>query len=498
MPSLLDDATLTGGRSSPPEDAEPPASVQDAKPDSSEETDVEQKKLPFGSEFSPAQIDLRWLLEAVQRSDGDRSVLVALVREQFPRLRQQKQRADNVVIGLRAYGLIDRHDIRLSPIGERLVCAADLDEMYRALAVHILVDRHGLAVLQAIDTLGSRQEIVTKKSLSEELVRMGFIMPQATTHHLILLNWLRMVRVLPPKLYEVDHSRVAELLKTDPSTVSELEYLTQHERLFLRALFRLSDEPAKLLLVSDVVRYAQTLYSVVFPADQWQAKLLQPLQKKGWIELERGTKGRGAKSGRVRGTSRFESEHIVKLLDEDADAIPPDIRRRLRTPLDDVLAELRSDDKHVKGLALELLALRIAQMLDLQFRRYRLRSAETGYAEVDLIVEGERLVFSRWQVQCKNKSAVSLDDLAKEVGLAFMLKSHVVMMVTTGKFGEAIRRHARVVNETMALQVVLIDGQILTKVADAKGASAMVLVEELNRQARMTLQQKALQIEGVS
>jgi site-specific DNA-methyltransferase (cytosine-N4-specific) len=36
--------------------------------------------------------------------------------------------------------------------------------------------------------------------------------------------------------------------------------------------------------------------------------------------------------------------------------------------------------------------------------------------EVDFIFRSQRLVFSRWQVQCKNTAKVSLDDVAKEVG----------------------------------------------------------------------------------
>ncbi len=59
---------------------------------------------------------------------------------------------------------------------------------------------------------------------------------------------------------------------------------------------------------------------------------------------------------------------------------------------------------------------------------------KTGGFEVDVIVEGARLVFSRWQIQCKNTpdGKVSLEDIAKEVGLSIQIKSNVILVVRTG------------------------------------------------------------------
>jgi len=56
---------------------------------------------------------------------------------------------------------------------------------------------------------------------------------------------------------------------------------------------------------------------------------------------------------------------------------------------------------------------------------------------VDLIFESARLVFSRWQIQCKNYkksgAAVRVDDVAKEVGLTHTLKSNAIIVVTAKK-----------------------------------------------------------------
>jgi len=89
----------------------------------------------------------------------------------------------------------------------------------------------------------------------------------------------------------------------------------------------------------------------------------------------------------------------------------------------DILSDLTAKDKHQRGLALEALAFKLMRLLDMTYVATRLRGTTTGGAEVDLIFESSRLVFSRWQVQCKNTANVSLDDVAKEVGLTHMLKA---------------------------------------------------------------------------
>lgn len=276
----------------------------------------------------------------------------------------------------------------------------------------------------------------------------------------------------------------------------DVELLGEHERLFLRALARF--EPDESPLASQVMEAAESLYGVRFPQDRWQAAVLRPLAEKGWIRLARGTTGRGAKSGRLIGTDKFRNEFAQRLLEEDAPALSPELRAGLRKNfaeiVDGLTAKVGDDARNVRGLSLELLALRIAQFLDLAPRKWRLRSNQTGGAEVDLIVEGTRLLFSRWQIQCKNTGQVTVDDLAKELGLALLLKSHVVLMVTTGRFGRTVLEHARKANEETHIQVITLDGALLNAIANSPSEATNILTAFLNVQARNALQQKASQL----
>jgi site-specific DNA-methyltransferase (cytosine-N4-specific) len=136
------------------------------------------------------------------------------------------------------------------------------------------------------------------------------------------------------------------------------------------------------------------------------------------------------------------------------------------------------------------LAFKLMRLIDLTYVATRLRGTATGGAEVDVIFEATRLVFSRWQVQCKNTARVSLDDVAKEVGLTHFLKSNVIVMVTTGAVGNEARKYANKIMTDSNLCIVMIDGaDIGTIIAKPAG-----IADIFNREARYAMKLKALDL----
>ena len=109
---------------------------------------------------------------------------------------------------------------------------------------------------------------------------------------------------------------------------------------------------------------------------------------------------------------------------------------------------------------------------------------------MDLIFESARLVFSRWQIQCKNTARVSLDDVAKEVGLTHFLKSNAIVVVTTGEIGAEARRYANRVMADSNLAVVMLDGRDLASI----GESPARVVRAFEREARHAMNLKKLDI----
>lgn len=122
----------------------------------------------------------------------------------------------------------------------------------------------------------------------------------------------------------------------------------------------------------------------------------------------------------------------------------------------DILSGLDDPNKHKKGLALEALAFYLGRLLGLEFVQWRLRSKETGGAELDVIMEGANLIFSRWQIQCKNTSEATLEDIAKELGLAQIIKTNIIMIVTTGRIGDKARAFAERITRETNHQIVLL------------------------------------------
>jgi site-specific DNA-methyltransferase (cytosine-N4-specific) len=154
------------------------------------------------------------------------------------------------------------------------------------------------------------------------------------------------------------------------------------------------------------------------------------------------------------------------------------------------MQEIGSEDRFLSGIALEALAFKLMRSLAMNYVATRLRAAATGGAEVDLIFESARLVFSRWQVQCKNTMRVSLDDVAKEVGLTHLLKSNVIVLVTTGTVGVEARRYANRIMSDSNLAIVMIERSDLDAVAE----NPAYLVHAFRREAEHAMALKRLEM----
>ncbi|HEV2580818.1 MAG TPA: restriction endonuclease, partial [Ktedonobacteraceae bacterium] len=260
------------------------------------------------------------------------------------------------------------------------------------------------------------------------------------------------------------------------------------QRDFLKALAKVGATTA--IASNEVARLANRLYGTVFDSKALPGKVLAPLEKAGFLTTEKSTEGRGAKPHAVQPTEQFTKEVLLPLLRASSKGLDARLREMLYRPLSEIIDELDSTDKNSKGKALEALVLRITRLLDLQFVGWRLRQRRTGGAEVDVLVESDRLIFSRWQIQCKNTHRVELEDIAKEVGLTFYLKSNVIMIVTTGKIGKPARDYATGIIEATNLHIILLDGKDLARLRVQPSA----IVEILDREAKNAMQLKELKV----
>lgn len=452
--------------------------------------------LPFGSEFSPAQIDLAVLLELAHEHASDWRAFEDAVRVRYfadrPTSDANKRKlANNTKLSLRAYGIIETDDATLTPFGRSLYAARSSEaELYEALARHILRECQGAAFVQCIMDMQSAGDRITLISLRQRLEATGIVVPRGGKHMSTMRLWLERAGVFVTN-YRVDLGRFEEILGVTPEEIEVLATFSLEQRAYLKALANIGGGGPH--LSNEVEQLAAAVYGGDFNEKNLPKQVLYPLRDAGYITLVRGTGqgGRGAKPFLVTATDRLDLDIIAPLLEQIDQQVIPDIRPLLRRSLADIRAEIDTpDDHHRRGLALEALAFKLMQSIDLKYVGTRVRGKDTGGAEVDLIFDSDRLVFSRWQIQCKNTRRVRLDDVAKEVGLTHFLKSNAVLIVTTGSISDDARAYANSIMRDMNLCVVMIDGSDLDVIERRPAA----IVDVLNREARHAMRLKRLEL----
>ena len=388
--------------------------------------------LPFGSEFSPSQIELPAVLEMADTHGGDwrafdNAVFITYFEGHATSEYNRRKLANNTKLGMIAYGIIDRQASLTSFGRELLALKAKPSALYERLAKHILLNRNGMTLVRCIQDMVAAGERVTLTTLREGLGARGVHYPSGGKHPSMMRLWLAKAGVFVGSRWQVDPHRVEAILG----------------------------------LVAD--------------------------------EFE-DHRGLGAKPFQDASTEKLIDDVVEPLVDQLRDQTDPKLLTLLRTPLSAILQALDDSDRYKAGLALEALAFKIMRLLDMTYVATRLHANQTGGEEVDLIFESTRLVLSRWQVQCKNTSRVSLDDVAKEVGLTHFFKSNVVVIVTTGEIGSEARRYANKIMADSSLAVVMISGGDLKAIGERPTA----ILRAFDREARHAMDLKKFDLQGSS
>lgn len=454
--------------------------------------------LPFGSEFSPSQIELPEILQIVEDYEGDLPAIEATILATYfanhggsdpvrgPANR--KTLAMNSRLGLQAYGIVDAYG-NFTEFGRELgALKANETDLYRRLAKHILLNLHGMTLVQCIQDMVAAGETVSLDTLPKALLERNISYPSGGKHPSMMRLWLAKAGVFVGARWQIDTHRIEAILGINPDEFAVLANFTAEQRAFLRALANTGE--TKPQSAKQIVQLASATYGIRFPEKSLPKLVLNALERAGYIVATKTTSGRGSKPFLVQPTAKLVTDIVDPLFEQLKSQTDAKLMSLLRKPLSEIIDEMDSEDRYIAGLALEALAFKIMRFLDMTYVATRLRANQTGGAEVDLIFEAARLVFSRWQVQCKNTSRVSLDDVAKEVGLTHFIKSTVIVMVTTGTVGSEARRYANKIMADSNLAIVMIDGADLQAISDNPAS----IVNAFDREARNAMALKKLEI----
>lgn len=448
-------------------------------------------ELPFGSEFSPNQIDLPELLVICKENEGNRESLEDAIKNKFfanhgnGSEKNKCKLSMNCRLGLKSYGIID-DNCCFTDLGHSLYALKDnAEQLYKLLAHHILLNLNGMGFVQCMKDMTAALEKITLQTMRSELEIRGITYPVGGKHPSIMRLWLAKAGVFPEKGYAVNDEKLSEILGTNDD-MSKLRKLTKEQRYFLLALLNTGKRDFQ--SAAQISRLANTTYGVTYPEKSLPKAVLNDIEAAGYIEVQKSTSGRGAKSHLCRPTEKAIREVVGPLVKQLEAQTDPRLIDMLTKSIPDILSDINSENTYTKGVALEALAFKLLRILGLDYLATRIRAEETGGNEVDLLFHSDRLIYSRWQIQCKNTSHVSVDYVAREVGLTQVLYSNVIVLITTGTVSSKAKNYANHVMKNSNLNIVFVDKEDIALIAD----NPVAIVDVFDREARRTMQLKKM------
>jgi site-specific DNA-methyltransferase (cytosine-N4-specific) len=462
-----------------------------------------QQRFTYGDQFSPEKFLLTDLLELCVSAHPDRATLQRSIRRSyFEGHGKDPDTADdnsnkmamNCLLSLNAYGLINLYDkgtkYQINSLAEELIALkSDLNLVHRRFAVHILTEREGLMLARLIENIRARGEQVTLEYLGEEMNDLGFKIPPNSTYISTMRAWLAQAGVFHPTGYEINWDVIYDLLNVDADIIDKLYQLTTEQKYFLLSLVSLNVN--QFTPSNKVANHTRSVYKVRLTTKNLVKDVLEPLEEIGLIETLKTTTGRGAKPHAVKLSVKGTNEILRPIIDTLA-KVTELTSAEVNRPFEDVVLELDDPSIHVRGKALELFSVWIIRLLGLRFSKWRLRSYEaTGGGEVDVLAASDKIVYSRWQIQCKNQhSPVGIDVITKEVGLTFLTKADIIMVVTTSHFARDAVNYANLVTDNSRYYLILLEGDDVRRIAEDRTR----IVDILNYKARRTFAKRELGI----
>ncbi|KOR35899.1 DNA methylase [Planktothricoides sp. SR001] len=464
--------------------------------------DMPEQKLKFtyGHQFEPKTMHLPELMQLCKANQPDRRVLQDEIAKGYysshsnqndlQKGENRSKLAMNTFLSLRAYKLVesindDDWQYQLTDIANQILeHQTDADEVATIFARHILTSLTGMSLLKAVEAINSRGDRPKLDLIGYELEEMGYSLSPNAIYVSTMRQWLEKAGVFE-KTYEINWDRVYDILELDKDYIDDIYTLTSEQKYFLLAMLQMSI--TELTKWNDIANYAVSVYKVRFPSKSFVKDIIQPLVEFGLISTEKTTGGRGAKPNLVKLTEKAQRELLSQLLEAIA-ALTEISQTELNRSFEDVVNDLDHPDKHIKGKALELLAIWMIRLTSLRFTKWRKRDYETGQGEVDVLAASDRFVYHRWQIQCKNTKRVDVEVLAKEVGMTFVTGADVVMIVTTGEFTRDAFQYAYRMMEISRYYMVLIQKEDI----EAIKADRTNIIKILDRRARRVFAKKEL------
>jgi phosphoglycolate phosphatase-like HAD superfamily hydrolase len=436
-------------------------------------------ELPICKQFTPEQVRsllefLRIVHEHGPDAGASKTEARARVKERLfadPRRGGTEEKrvtqAGNALMSARYWGLLHA-DGALTDVGRAALASGDEEGAVRVMVEHFLRHLGGAQTVKAIfDLIRANDGLAPEKTaLAAKLRAMRIYENADGTDHSAVLAWLahpgaRVVFARGRSRWRLDEGQFAALAGM---AAEQVDAIASRDPVQIALLVELARTPEGRSDSGAMQRLLSIRPDLDVHAPAFRSRYLDPLAGAGLIEIAAGRRGAGATVFSI--TELGRSEAVQDLLDRfDVDGALGYRSSDLLRPTNEIVAELDSEDRHRRGIALEHLALRMLDWIGLSDLRWRVRPGANA-EEIDGTANAKLPAFARWQVQAKNTSRLDADDAAKEVGLAVTNGAAVVMLITTGSFTAAARDIVERAERRGGLAIVCLDGEDVQEIAD--------------------------------
>ena len=184
-------------------------------------------RLPYAKQISPTQVELRVLLQLAHDAVGDRETCeVAIGRRFFPKdadPENERISGMNCFLSMRAHGLVaGDNPYTLTDLAAELLATDTEDALNAIFAQHLLLEMHGLQLVEVVDSLQAHAEKVTVPRVAAELQALD-IDPGGRSGENVnpMRMWLERAGLLKGK-WIIDSAVLKRLVGASTDELSEL------------------------------------------------------------------------------------------------------------------------------------------------------------------------------------------------------------------------------------------------------------------------------------
>jgi len=449
----------------------------------------EPSQIPVGTQFSPRLIDLEEFILALIINSGDKHKQEEAIWKTPVNIRKKisnnkTRRTKSLPLEAAVqYGLLDKK-YEATELCHRL-SKLEKNVLYDEFARHILFNLNGLRVVEAAEHMKEDSLKITGDTLAAYLSDQGFKVVVHNTAINSLRLWLAKAGVFPisgANSWEVNAGVKERLLGFNDLTMAILVGLNDDQKAFSLALCRAVDSTKnKTFKASDIRDLAEMSEGKRFDRANLAKTFLEPLKESGLIQYSsKGTQG--GKSATLTITDKFEADILEPFLETTMQSLDAPLTVYYRKSPKEIYSELDSKSPHIKGIALEAYAIYVMKLLGLRFVAWRKRAKEeTGQAEIDVVMSGMLGgIATRWQIQCKNKPSgnITLEDIAKEVGLIPLTKATHIMIIANCLATSHAKTFAQEVMKNSPIMILILEKTDYEKIKSTPTSIAKIIAEK--------------------